>query len=522
MRQADRLIINILTNYGLTALGIVANLLMVPVVISQLGRSGFGLANMILAVVGVFDLLSNSVGRALERFIPQSLAEHDQARLGRMFNTALVAFVLIGLLGAGCLLAIRGWLTSEASAGLGFESDAMWSCWLLVAYMVVGYPWTCYQKVLGAMQRYDLVGFFVGASSLARMIIVIFVFWTGHGTISFFIGSLLLALMVANILCRSSLRRLTPDLSESIRQVDRATVRSVGSFSAATLLIVVGNILVTQGYTLFVGKTLGMRELGGLAAVLTVRTLLWTLINNVAGVLTPAVSSLEAHGSEHNIAKLFLSGAKYSSMMAVMICGVPIVIAGPFIELWLGAEFKGLNYLLYMLLIVQIPLSPGLTSQQILVGLGHVKATGKIVFSRGLLAILSALAYVEWVSPSLEGSAACVFGMQLAGAVSLFLFASSVTRLRWHRALLEVLGRPILLGAVGGAVTWLVSSQLGVQSWWKLLAAAGAGETVFLALALTIGFNSEEKAKLYSFAGRVKNRMMPTLDGAVSATEGEP
>lgn len=522
MRQADRIIINVISNYGLTALGILANLVMVPVVIHRLGRSGFGLATLILAVLGVFDLLSNTVGRALERQIPQSLSEHDRDRLGRTFNTALAAFVLMGLVGSLCVLAIRNWLTGDPSETPGFEADATRSCWLLAAYMAVGYPWVCYQKTLGALQRYDLIGLFSGGTTLARIVIVVALFWAGFGSISLFVGSTFAALWLTSFLCRGSLRRLMPELTESIRLVDRSTARHLGSFAAATLVIVVGNVLVTQGYTIFVGKSLGMHELGGLAAVLTIRTLLWTLVNNVAGVLTPAVSHLEASGSEHNIVKLFLSGAKYSAMMAVMICGVPLMIAAPFLELWLGAEFEGLDWLLYMMLVVQIPLSPALTSQQVLIGLGRVRVTGAVVLARGAAAILLALAYVSWVERSLEGSAACVFGMQFVGGMALFFYASSVLKVAWWRSAWEVLGRPLLLGVVGGAVTWAVAARIGTHDWWQLATATAAGELVFLLLALTIGFSREERSRLHSFAGRVRNRLMPTLESTVGAAGREP
>ncbi|HKQ46994.1 MAG TPA: lipopolysaccharide biosynthesis protein [Phycisphaerae bacterium] len=521
MRLADRIIINVISNYGLTALGIVANLVMVPVVINGLGRSGFGLATMILAALGVFDLLANTVGRALERQLPPLLADDDREQFGRTFNTGLLAFAAIGALGALVILAIKDWLTGDAHKELGFEGDATLTCWLLAAYMVVGYPWVCYQKTLGAMQRYDLIGLFSGSTTLVRIVIVMGLFWAGYGSISLFAGSLFAALWLTNILCRGSLRRLRPGISESFSQVDRATVRRVGKFAAATLFVVIGNALVTQGFTILVGKQLGMGALGGLAAVLTIRTLLWTLIYNVAGVLTPAVSNLEALGHDQNIAKLFLSGAKYSAMMAVMICGVPLMIAAPFLELWLGAEFKGLDWLLYMLLVVQIPLSPALTSQQVLLGLGRVRITGLVVFARGALAILLAAGYLQWIGQSLEGSAACVFGMQFIGGMTLFFIASSVLKIGWFRAVKEVLGRPLAIGVVGGIVTWLMSNRLGTESWWPLIAATAAGELVFLVLALTIGFNREERAKLHSFAGRAKNRLMPTLESTVRAAERE-
>ncbi len=522
MRLADRIILNVITNYGLTVLGTVASLLMVPVVTAHLGRSGFGLASMVFAVSAIFDLVANSVGRALERYIPLSLAEDNRQRLGRTFNTARAAFLLIGLIGAVAVLLVTGWLTNDAHESPETTSDAKWAFWLLAAYMVVGYPWVCYQKSLGAIQRYDLVGLFTGSTTLVRLILVILVFWMGHGTISFYIGSLLLALLVCGLLCRRSLRRLVPEMPISFRLVDRAGIREVGAFASASLLVVTGNILVTQGFSIFVGKTLGMRELGGLAAVLTIRTLLWTLINNVAGVLTPAVSSMDAQGFDQNISKLFLAGAKYSAMMAVMICGVPLMVAAPFLELWLGPEFKGLNLLLYMLLIAQIPISPGQTSQQVLVGLGRVRVAGLFVFSRGVLALLSAWAYVQWVQPSLTGSAACVFGIQLIGAVVLFLLAAKATQIPWHAALLAVFGRPILFGAVGGAVTWFVAAQLGQHTWWKLITATCVGELVFLILALLVGFTHEEKERLRSFVAKAKHRLMPTLEPVIQATKGKP
>jgi O-antigen/teichoic acid export membrane protein len=506
MRQADRIIVNALSNYAVTAVGMVASLVMIPVVVRELGRAGFGLASLALAVWGFFELTPNILGRGLHRYIPQDLASGDDTRISRTFNTALIIFVLLGVISAVVVWALRPWLLRDTEVTADQLADGKLAFGVLIAGLLVILPLFAYRKGMESIQRYDLISVYTGVTSVARALAVIVLFKLGHGSITIFLASQLAATLLVMLLCRRALLRLTPCLTESIRVANRQSARLLLVFAAGVSLVVVGNLCAGYGFRVFVGKRLGMDELGGLAAVLALTTIMMRLVQNLANVLAPAVSAMDARRSTGNVVKLLQTGTKYSIVVASTLCVVPISVAAPFFRLWLGEEFTGLDALVYVLLLGNVFNCLGTSAQQVLLGLGKLSRTGPLVFSRGAGGLLLALVCVDVAGAHLVGAAACMYGALAAGAFALFFYSCVVTSVSPLRVLTEAFLRPMLLALAGAVVTWAVSMGIGSNQWWRLIVSVSAGDLTFAALVLVAGLSVEERARLLSFVAAARIR----------------
>lgn len=510
MRQAERIIVNALSNYAVTIVSMLASIVLLGVVVEALTRTGFGMAALILAPFGIFQLLSNTIGRGLHRYIPQDLASNDRTRVNTMFNTALCAYIVLGLLGASGLWFARGWLLSETDLDAVYRDDADLAMVFLCGWMVIGLPARIYQRGLEAIQRYDILSAYNGGMALSRALILIPLFWLGYGSITLFVASQFVLNTVVSLLCRRSLMRRVPELKESIRFINLHAARLLAAFAAGTILVIAGNILATEGFKVFVGKLLSYNELGGLAAILTLTAMMWRLINDMTNVFTPAVSALDARGSQANISKLLSSGTKYSVLVAASICLVPMAITGSFFKLWLGDEFVGLEMILYIILFVQIPLCSGGTAVYVMMGLGKLRVAGPIVFVRSGLGILLAYVHVTWIDRSLTAAVAWMFGAQALGGLMVFLHCCGITRVSRLKTLAESILRPTLIGLAGALVTWTLANWTNQETWPGLFVSLATGEFVFLGLTLILGLNGEERARASSFlsSARIKIGML--------------
>jgi O-antigen/teichoic acid export membrane protein len=506
VRQADRIIVNTLSNYALTFVTMVTNLVMVPVVIGQLGAGGYGLANMVLVPFGFFEVFSSVFTRALHRFIPQDHASGDPQRVGRTFSTAMMGFVALGAVGAFLVWLAFDWLLADDRVTPGTMADGRQAMWVMIAWLVVGFPTWCFRKGLEAIQRYDLIGFSHGFITLARTLLVIIVFSLKHGSVTFFVASHLAAIVASSLLCRWTLQRANPAMRFSMRLINRESIVAVGSFAAATFVGVIGEVAGSYGFRILLGKMLGLGALGAFSAIVQVQQTLCRLIDELTNAFSPAISALDASGAAVQINKLMLVGTKSSMLAASAMSVVPLAAATPFLHLWLGDAFRQYDALFLVLLLLTLVYCIGLTPAHALYGLGRVRVTGSIMFLRGVAGLLASYVYLRGFGQSLTVATALMYGVQYSGSVVMFLTACRAVGARWGMAVLEVLMRPLALAAVAGGATWVVLRQVGDERMWKLGVAVTAGELVLFALVVTLGLGEEERSRIFSFFGRAWTR----------------
>ena len=512
MRQTDRLIINVLSNYGLTVVAGIASLIVVPIVVNELTQTGYGLAMMLLATVTVTTTLGNAVNRALQRYLPQDLESSDMERVNGTFNSAMAMYGLVGVFGAVTMLFLRSWYLDDPGITAELRADGNAAFLIIALLMLVEGPLLVFQAGLESIQRFDLVGGYTGAATVLRMFVIIAFFKLGAGSIFVFVLTHMLALIAASLVFSKSLKRAIPKLEISFRHIRRSRLKLLCVFASAGLIMTLGNVLGQEGFRVLIGKGLSLADVGGLSAVWAFRSMVVMVICSMTNVLTPTASSLEARGSTESLGKLLVASTKYSSVAAASMCLVPLAAFGPFLRLWLGEEFSSLATLLVLIMLAQLPIAASLSAQQMLIGLGRLRITSPAVFARGAGSLVAAGLYIYCSSkPTLTGAAVCLYATQILCSLVVFVHGSREMGVGFRRLILEGLTLPVALGAAAAILTWVVSSRIGTGSWLRLVGVVGIGEVSFLGLIIVLGLGVEERAHLGSFFSRVKGRFMPNV-----------
>lgn len=198
MRQTDRLIINVLSNYGLTVVGGIASLIVVPIVVNDLTQTGYGLAMMLLSGITITTTLGNAVNRAMQRYLPQDLESADTERVNGTFNSAMAMYGMLGLFAAITMLLLRNWYLDDPGITAELKADGNMAFFCVAIFMLIEGPLLTFQAGLEAIQRFDLVGAYTGATTVLRMLAIIVFFKLGAGSIVIFALSHMLAMILAS------------------------------------------------------------------------------------------------------------------------------------------------------------------------------------------------------------------------------------------------------------------------------------------------------------------------------------
>jgi O-antigen/teichoic acid export membrane protein len=505
MQQADRLILNVLSNYLLTLVTGVAGLIMVPVVMRDLGAAGYGLSALLLAAFVGVQTLSDGANRAVQRYVPHDLASETPERASGTFSSAMLLFAVLGAAAAILILGFRAVYLEAPGIDESQRAEARVVLGLIFASLVLGSPLNVYRAGLEALQRYDVVSLRVGVAMALRALLVIALFELGRGSISLVVASQVIATLASGLWCRAALRRELPWLQLSPRNVQAGLLRALAAFSFGVMLVAIGNLLGTEGFRLLVGHTLGMSQVGMLSALLAFRTMASTLIENMSNVLTPAVSTLEARGSSRRLGELLITSTKYGSVAAALICVVPLAVARSFLGLWLGEQALPYAPVMFAILVGQIPVIVSAGAQQVVVGLGRARLAGSIVVVRGLASLTAALLYLQLAeAPTLLGATLSLYAVQVAGALAMFVFGARATAAGVRVLFRDALARPLALAAIGAGITALAAVWIGSTSWLRLALCVSLGEGAFLLLVLAVGLDARERDRLRAFALRAR------------------
>lgn len=149
---------NTLLNLLGSGLPMLAALVSIPVLISRMGESRFGILTIAWVLVGYFSLFDFGLGRALTKLVAETLGAGKEEELPGLVWTALLMVFLLGsvggvVLGLAASPLVRGILKIPAE----LQGEALTSFYLLAFAL----PWvvttTGLQGVLEACQRFEVV-----------------------------------------------------------------------------------------------------------------------------------------------------------------------------------------------------------------------------------------------------------------------------------------------------------------------------------------------------------------------------
>jgi O-antigen/teichoic acid export membrane protein len=336
MSDARRLATGSLAQQAAQVTGLLAMLAILAVLARELSRGELGVYGLLNALAGYLLIVQNAAAGAVVR---ELAAARDEREGSAAFSTAALIYVAAGL-AAGLLLAGLG-LVLAAALDLSSElaRQARLGSLALGAVTALGWPATIYRDALRARGRFVLAAGMEVAALLAYAGLVLGLalggapLWTvigAGGTIPLLAG-------MACALAAGAVRlpwRLRPRLAT--RAVARRLAGLAGYISLTEAAAAAVYVLTRAILGLFKSPAaVGLYE-GPVRAHNLVRAL------NAAVTVTvlPTAARYDSEGDERRQRELLVRGSRYSLALIVPIAVTGMALAGPVLEVWLGAGFR--------------------------------------------------------------------------------------------------------------------------------------------------------------------------------------
>lgn len=470
--------INTASSFGFRAFSLVLSFVSVPVLVGAVGADGYGLILLALSVMGYFNLLNAGVPAGTVKYVSEYEAKGDRATVDGVIASSFTFFLFAGAI---TMLIVGGFGALGGLALFQIEPEKMGAAtrllYVAAVLALVNWPLGTFGQVLEGLQRYpenkfamglgDLLnkGASIGAALAGAPIEVIF--------LTMNIGLLFTVPMQLRVL-----RRVLPGWRLRLTDFRLGTLRMIFGYSMWALLGQVATLLIYQTDRIILGFFLPIASL----TVYHVITMPFLAIADLSALyrsaLTPAVSAADAKQGRKGLDTFIYTLSRYSNAFVAPLAVIGTFLCGPFIVLWMGAEYLPYVWIAQVACLFQMLWQSNSALGTVFSGSGKIKRVMLIALS---IAVLNVPLGIWWVQAI--GVAGVVLSTVFVGVMAVplqYVFAMSELEMDRRRYFVESIVR-------GQWTSWALGLLL-LPAWpamqqvtnWPALAGLAAGMTLLL------------------------------------------
>ena len=347
-------ILSYITMFAQNIIGI----LYTPIMLRLLGKSEYGLYQLVYSVVSYLGLLSFGFGSAYVRFYSRYKVKNDEdgiARLNGMFITIFLIIALISVL-AGSVLVFNVELIFKQGLTPSEISTARILMILMVFNLAVTFPSSVFDSYVTAHECY----FFQRVVSLLQTVLNPFLtlplLLMGYKSIS--LVAVTTILTVGKFIINMYYCRKKIDMRFKFKNMQFSLLKEIWVFSFFIFL----NMIVDQINWSVDKFILGM--FGGTVAVAVyavggqINTLYMSLSTSVSSVFIPRINTIVADSNDNKqLTDIFTRVGRIQFIVLALVLNGFILLGKYFISVWAGNGYDSAYYVVLLLIIpVTVPL----------------------------------------------------------------------------------------------------------------------------------------------------------------------
>ncbi len=352
--RADQRKAGILLGYTGEAIKILTALLYTPVMLRLLGKSEFGLYQMVSATVAYLSLLSLGFGSAYVRYFSRYQVKKDERGIARLNGMFMIVF---GVMSALCLICggVMVW-----KAGLVFGdgltpaelSRAKVLLAILVFSMAVTFPNSVFVCYITAQEEFIFQKLINLIQSILTPFLTLPLLLLGHGSVAVVMVSagLTVVVFIANLLfCVKKL-----DMRFSFHGLELGMLKEMWIF---TFFIFLNQIIDQVNWMVdkfLLGRMVGTEAVAVYSVGGQINSLFIQLSTAVSSVFVPRINRIVAESDGNS-----LLGGMMNKVGRVQFLILALIITGffffgrPFIALWAGPGYEQ-SYVVALLLMIPV------------------------------------------------------------------------------------------------------------------------------------------------------------------------
>jgi O-antigen/teichoic acid export membrane protein len=332
----------VLSGYGVVAVNIVVQLLLVPLYLSTLGKAGFGFLMFVLVIVNFAAFGIGWMSGGSIRVLGEFYAKGDGLGFHHVFRWMRRAFWAYSAVAAAVILILGALPWSpliERFADLPPEIVRVTSL-LTAVYIVVYYDFTALRQALTAMGKKSLANYATIVSLVVFCLWVVPWLWLYEGGLPGVVAGLIIGAIVARFVIGFSIERHRPSLGGALPSNFKA--HEVRGFffgkKGAGYALYGALLLILQADVMIVGWLGGANMAADFVLVWKVAEIAVLILWRIPESLHPYIVHLDTQRNTSELVLLYRTMRK-RMLISGALAGVGYAVLGPLVvKLWVGSE----------------------------------------------------------------------------------------------------------------------------------------------------------------------------------------
>lgn len=333
MDQLKRTTINVTFSAMGYIVPMAINFITTPILLKELGESAYGLQSMISVIIGYMAFMDMGLDLPITKYLAEDRANKDNTSENNLLNTTIQLYLLIGVIGMVCIIALSNWLATSVFkipeelidqavivfriAGIGFLGS-------------VGLSWG--RALTMGLQRFDITNAVTIVVSSAGTLLGLASVIAGYGVVGYILTRTVITLLSGPIYFLLS-KRLLPDYSFH-RGLHGPTLRRVKSFLGYGSLNRILSSLVSRLDQTLIGIWIGIAAAGIYAVPFLVMNSFNYMLSYMLGFIFPMASELITLGKMDQLRNIFTRSLKFIVTLSGLIFIPTVILGDSFLELW--------------------------------------------------------------------------------------------------------------------------------------------------------------------------------------------
>lgn len=499
MNSSKQIKLGAILSYTSIGVNILAGLLYTPWMISQIGKSEYGLFTLANSLITMF-MVDFGLGFAITRYVSKYKAENAQEKIDNFLGAIYRLYLLVDMVIFVVLLIVFFFLDDIYVKLTVTELEKFKTVYIIVAiYSLISFPFVTLNGILTAYEKFIQLKL---ADLLYRALVVVLMvvaLLNGFGLYALVTVNAIVGLLV--IIYKLIIIQKQTSVKVNFKYYDRSLYKDVFGFSIWVTINTLAQRLIFNITPSILGIVADSAAIAVFGIVVTIEGYTYTIASAISGMFMPMVSRMYSNkDSQSNITGLMIKVGRYQYALNGLIVVGFAIIGKSFINLWMGVDYAAAYYGILLVII------PGLFFNSLEIANTAMVVQKKVNLQAGISVISGVL---NVCLSSVLSKKYGVIGACLSIFVA-YMLRSVLYNIAYHKVLkFDIflfikqcylkMSLPILITLFMGFVLNYIFSFAG---WFAIVLKALFVIMIYLISVFFMGLSVEERTKIYKIIKR--------------------